>query len=468
MYFQLPELGEGVYEAELVTWQVKPGDIVKRGQTLMEVLTDKATMEVPAPFAGTIQKLSAEPGQPLKIGDIVLTYETKEREPEPEKQPVRKPAKVATAAEAEEAPEESEKPRERKPVKAVPSEAEDEEPEKPRERKAVKPVPTEAEEEQPEEPRERKAIKPTPVLAKNGPSVAAGAPVRAAPSVRLMARKLGIDISHISGSGPDGRILIEDLSRQISLPDGGRRVRAEAPRADYGKPGQRIKFVGIRRKIAEHLVRSEHTIPHYSYVDECDVSELVRLREGLREPFRRAGVKFTYLPFVIKAAVEALQEVPLVNASLDEQAGEIILHDRYHVGIAVATANGLIVPVVHDADKKGLRQIAHELERLSDEARTGKSKREDLMGGTFTITNTGNIGGLFATPIIHLPQVAILGIGKIVKRPVFDAAGQVRSADMVYLSFSFDHRVVDGAVGAVFGNAVKKRLENPVEMLIPA
>src|SRR6516162_5483618 len=311
MEFKLPELGEGVYEAELVTWQVKPGDIVKRGQTLMEVLTDKATMEVPAPFAGTIQKLSAEPGQPLKIGDIVLTYETKEREPEPEKQPVRKPAKVATAAEAEEAPEESEKPRERKPVK---------------------PVPTEAEEEQPEEPRERKAIKPTPVLAKNGPSVAAGAPVRAAPSVRLMARKLGIDISHISGSGPDGRILIEDLSRQISLPDGGRRIRPEAPRADYGKPGQRIKFVGIRRKIAEHLVRSEHTIPHYSYVDECDVSELVRLREGLREPFRRAGVKFTYLPFVIKAAVEALQEVPLVNASLDEQAGEIILHDRYHVG----------------------------------------------------------------------------------------------------------------------------------------
>src|SRR6516162_11795358 len=228
MEFKLPELGEGVYEAELVTWQVKPGDIVKRGQTLMEVLTDKATMEVPAPFAGTIQKLSAEPGQPLKIGDIVLTYETKEREPEPEKQPVRKPAKVATAAEAEEAPEESEKPRERKPVKAVPAEAEEEEPEK---------------------PRERKAVKPAPVLAKNGPSVAAGVPVRAAPSVRLMARKLGIDISHISGSGPDGRILIEDLSRHVQ-PGGARRQSPDGPPGDYGKPGQRIKFVGVRRKIA--------------------------------------------------------------------------------------------------------------------------------------------------------------------------------------------------------------------------
>ncbi|HMF19581.1 MAG TPA: 2-oxo acid dehydrogenase subunit E2, partial [Gemmataceae bacterium] len=251
-------------------------------------------------------------------------------------------------------------------------------------------------------------------------------------------------------------------------PGAARRESRDGPPADYGKPGQRIKFVGVRRKIAEHLVHAKQTIPHYSYVDECDVSELVRLREGLREPFQRAGVKITYLTFLVKAAVAALQEVPLVNSSLDEQAGEIVLHDRYHIGVAAATPSGLMVPVVHDADKKNLLEIAREVERLSGEARSGKSKREDLMGGTFTITNIGNIGGLLSTPIIHHPQVAILGIGKIAKRPVFAADGQIRPADLVYLSFSFDHRVVDGAVGAVFGNAIKKSLENPVAMLMPS
>ena len=438
MEFKLPELGEGVYEAELVTWQVKAGDAVKRGQTLMEVLTDKATMEVPAPFAGTIQKLNVEPGQTIKVGDVILDYQgTGEREPEKAKE--RKTAKTAPTPEAEEREEEPEKPRERKPAKtAVPAAA--------------------------EEQKERQPTVAVPVITKNGPSV--GVPVRAAPSVRLMARKLGIDISHIPGSGPDGRILIEDLSRHVQ-PGAARRKSADGPPGDYGTPGQRIKFVGVRRKIAEHLVHAKQTIPHYSYVDECDVSELVRLREGLREPFQRAGVKITYLTFLVKAAVAALQEVPLVNSSLDEQAGEIVLHDRYHIGVAAATPSGLMVPVVHDADKKNLLEIAREVERLSGEARSGKSKREDLMGGTFTITNIGNIGGLLSTPIIHHPQVAILGIGKIVKRPVFAADGQIRPADLVYLSFSFDHRVVDGAVGAVFGNAVKKSLENPVAMLMP-
>lgn len=466
MDFKLPELGEGVYEAELVSWQVGPGDAVKRGQTLMEVLTDKATMEVPSPFAGTIAKLTAEPGQAIKVGDTILSYQEAGARQE---QPERKPAKVAATSEEEDEEEKPEKPTERKPAKAATAQEEEEQPEKPKERKPAKAAPAPQDEEvqeQPGKPTERKPARPMPVVTKNGPSIAAGVPVRAAPSVRLMARKLGIDISHIHGSGPEGRVLIEDLSSHVQ-PGGERRESPDGPPADYGKPGQRIKFVGVRRKIAEHLVNAKHTIPHYSYVDECDVSELVRLREGLREPFQAKGVKITYLAFVIKAAVEALKEIPLVNASLDEQAGEIVLHDRYHIGIAAATPNGLIVPVVRDGDKKNLLEIAREVERLSNDARTGKSKREDLLGGTFTITSVGNIGGLFSTPIIHHPQVGILGIGKIVKRPVFDAAGQVQAADMVYLSFSFDHRVVDGAVGAVFSNAVKKRLEKPIGMLMP-
>src|SRR5205823_5792588 len=219
----------------------------------------------------------------------------------------------------------------------------------------------------------------------------------------------------------------------------------------------------LRRTIAERMVLSKRTIPHYTYVDECDVSEMVRLREGLRG----AKAKVTYLAFVVKAAVAALKEVPLVNATLDEAKAEIVLHDRYDIGIAVAAPAGLMVPVVRDADKKELFQIAREIERLSDDARAGKSKLEDLRGSTFTVTSIGSIGGLFATPVINPPEVGILGIGKVVKRPVYDDAGNIRPAHLVYLSLSLDHRVVDGAVGAVFGNAVIRQLQNPVGLLVP-
>jgi len=282
-----------------------------------------------------------------------------------------------------------------------------------------------------------------------------------------MARKLGIDLAGIDGSGPQGRILVEDLTRH--LPSGVRERPAErdTPRFDYGTPGTRIKLAGVRRKIADHMVAAKRTIPHYSYVEECDVSELVRLRDGLRQAYERKGVHLTYLPFLIKAVVGALKDVPLVNASLDESAGEIVLHDKCHIGIAAATPAGLIVPVVRDADQKDMLELAREVDRLSAEARAGKTRLEDLRGGTFTITSIGNIGGLFATPIINHPEVGILGVGRIVKRPVFDDKGQVRPADMVYLSFSFDHRVLDGAIGAAFGNAVLRRLQNPVAMLVP-
>lgn len=420
MDFQLPELGEGVYEAELIAWKVKPGDRVKRGQTLMEVMTDKATMEVPAPFAGTITGLSAQAGEQLRIGQVVLSY---------------------AAAESRKGNGEPPKP-----------EAEPPHPE------AASPRPSFA-------VRESAASRP----AHAADAARAALAVKAAPSVRLMARKLGIDLAQVRGSGPHGRILIEDLSRLIEVP--GRRPEAEGaaaaePMLDVGKPGTRVKLAGVRRKIAEHLVQSKRTIPHYSYVDECEVSELVRLREALRETAGRRGIKLTYLAFFVKAAVEALREVPLVNSTLDEQAGEIVLFDRYHIGVAVATPAGLMVPVIHDADQKDLWQVAREIERLSGEARAGKVKLEDLKGGTFTITSIGNIGGLISTPVINHPQVGILGIGKVVKRPVYDAAGQLRPADIIYLSFSFDHRVLDGAVGATFGNALIRRLQNPAALLV--
>jgi pyruvate dehydrogenase E2 component (dihydrolipoamide acetyltransferase)/2-oxoisovalerate dehydrogenase E2 component (dihydrolipoyl transacylase) len=422
MDFALPELGEGVYEAEFVSWRVKVGETVKRGQTLMEVLTDKATMEVPSPFAGTISSLNLEPGQPVKVGDIVLSYE-------PAGQSIPDRAAPATTQEQQ-----------RQEARAASTAS------------AVAPVAS--------------------AVQVNGGGTEVSRRIKAAPSVRLMARKLGIDLAQITGSGPDHRVLLGDLSRHLeAITRQGKAAAAPQPAApalNYGTPGGKIKMQGLRRKIAEQMVQSKRTIPHYAYVDECDVTELVRLRQSLKDGAARLGIKLTYLPFVVKAVVAALKEVPLVNSRLDESAGEIVLHDRYHIGVAVASPQGLFVPVVHDADQKSIWQIATELERLSNEVRTGKIRREDLRDGTFTITSIGGIGGLISTPVINYPEVGILGIGKIVKRPVYDATGNLRPADLVYLSFSFDHRVVDGAVGAVFGNAVIEQLRNPAAMLLTA
>jgi 2-oxoisovalerate dehydrogenase E2 component (dihydrolipoyl transacylase) len=408
MNFPLPELGEGVYEAELVAWHVKPGDTVKRGQSLAEVLTDKASMELPAPFRGTIGELRVQPGDTMKVGNVILTYE-------PQASGGRQPAESAATQDADGAT--------REPRRAE-------------------------------------------VAASSRQRVTTpAASIRAAPSVRQMARELGVDLSTVRGTGPGGRILVKDLSRQIAPATAKPRTAATA--LDLGKPGTRIKLAGVRKKIAEHMVLAKRTIPHYGYVDECDLTELVRVRESLRETFEKASIKLSYLPFLVKAVVAALKEVPIVNASLDEQAGEIVLHDRYHIGIAVAAPQGLIVPVVHDADRKDIMQLARQIERLSREARAGKAKLEDLRGGTFTITSIGSVGGLISTPIINHPEVGILGVGKIVKRPVYDAAGNLRPAELVYLSFSFDHRVVDGAIGAVFGNAIIRRLLRPAALLLP-
>jgi 2-oxoisovalerate dehydrogenase E2 component (dihydrolipoyl transacylase) len=393
MDFALPEIGEGVYEAELTAWSVGIGDVVKRGQKLMEIMTDKAAMEVPAPFNGAISALRAEPGQKIKVGDIVLIYAGAEQ-PAAAKPPAKgRPAKPVTS---------------------------------------------------------------------NGPSAInpmKRLPVKAAPSVRQMARKLGVDLAGVHGSGPEGRILIEDLASRLQAPV------ARSP--DYGTPGTRIKFQGLRRKIAEHMVVAKRVIPHYSYIDECDVTELVKLRDNLKAVYAHAGAKLTYLAFIVKAVVHALKEVPLVNASLDEATNEIVFHDRYDIGIAVSTPGGLIVPVIRDADKRNLGGVAREIERLSNDARAGKQRLDDLRGGTFSVTSLGNVGGLISTPIINHPEVGILGVGRISKRPVFDADGQVRPADLVYLSLSFDHRVVDGAVGAAFANAVIGRMRNPALLLLP-
>ncbi|QVL34775.1 2-oxo acid dehydrogenase subunit E2 [Telmatocola sphagniphila] len=407
MNFPLPQIGEGLYEAELVRWLVKVGDIVKPGQSLMEVMTDKATMEVPAPFKGKISSLSAEPGSKIKVGQVILDYESDGSASSPPEPLANQSIEQSSSA-----------PLPEKNNTAV-----------------------------------REAVRSSRNIA-------------AAPSVRYLARKMGINLAEVIGSGPAGRILIDDLSRILQSNKTVERKKPSSPNLDLGTPGTTVKLAGLRRKIAEHLSHSKKIIPHYSYVEECDVSELVRLRKSLREPLLEKNIKLTFLPFFVKAAAMALKQVPIVNSSLDDETETIRFHASYNIGIAVATPNGLIVPVIKDADKKDALTIAREIDALSESARQGKVKVEDLKGGTFTVSSVGNIGGLISTPIINHPEVGILGIGKISKRPVYDEDGKLKPAEMVFLSFSFDHRVVDGAIGAMFANKLIDALQKPAIMLI--
>jgi pyruvate/2-oxoglutarate dehydrogenase complex dihydrolipoamide acyltransferase (E2) component len=417
MDFRVPELGEGIYEAELVEWAVAPGDVVRHGQSLAEVMTDKATMELPAPFSGTIDELKISAGEKFQIGQVVLTYSSSD-------------VAIADAV--------AEKPQEQLDEQ-VGSAA------------SLAAAPT-------------RAASSTESPGGNGPVRS----VRAAPSVRRMARSLGIDLAQVRGSGRGGRILIDDLTTLVTTreSDSTTPQPAATPPLPVGHPGERIKVVGLRRTIAEHMLTAKRSIPHYSYVDECDVSRLVQLRESLKDAMLSRGIRLTYLAFVVKAVVQALKTVPIVNSSLEEELGEIVLHDRYHVGIAIATAKGLTVPVIHHADRHTVAGLAKEIQRLGDAARADQLRVDELRGGTFTVSSVGNVGGLISTPIINYPEVGILGLGKVVKKPVYNELGAIVPAELIYLSFSFDHRVIDGAVGAMFGNAVKDQLSNPAALLI--
>ena len=419
MDFALPPVGEGLIEVELVRWMVQPKEAVRRGQSLVEVMSDKATMEVSADFTGTITETIAEAGSKIQVGQVLLNY-TPEGEATEEVHP------------------------------AIPGRM----------------------------PIIRGELSGL-LQSTNGKHDAIAAPVKqlasavqhpAAPSVRHMARKLGLDLAQVKGTGPAGRILHDDLAKHIqtlAARDATPPIQTARILFDTGTPGTRMKLTGLRRKIAEHMTASKHNIPHYSYIDECDLGDLVRIRGQLKDKFAKAGVKLTYLPFFVKAVARAMKEIPIVNATFDTASQELTMHDTYNIGIAVATPTGLIVPVLKDADKKDIAAIATEIDRLGSDARAGKAKLDDLKGGSFTLTSVGNIGGLISTPIINAPEVGIMGIGKIVTRPVYDKEGEIVPAEMVYLSFSFDHRVVDGAVGATFANSVIHQMQHPAALLLP-
>jgi 2-oxoisovalerate dehydrogenase E2 component (dihydrolipoyl transacylase) len=288
----------------------------------------------------------------------------------------------------------------------------------------------------------------------------------AAPAVRKLARELGVDLFHVRGSGDAGRIRREDVQRVAGSAQAGGAPGARLGRAIVtSAEDERIPLRGLRRVIADHMVHSKHTAAHTLHVDEADLTELVAMRARAKEKAAAAGVKLTYLPFFVKAVTGALKRHPFMNASLDDAKNEIILKKRYNIGIATNTDDGLVVPVIHDADRQTIFELAAQIALLADKARHGKLAHDDITGGTFTITNVGSVGGLFTFPVINYPEVGILGTHSIQERPVV-RDGQIVIRSMMYLSISFDHRVVDGALAALFVKDVAQSLEHPDLMLM--
>ncbi|MFB0544554.1 MAG: dihydrolipoamide acetyltransferase family protein [Asgard group archaeon] len=416
--FKFPDVGEGIEEGEVKNWLIKEGDNVKEDQALVEVETDKAVVELPSPYSGTVAKLHFNEGDIVKVGEVLITI----AEPGEEvKIPEKKPAAVAVVGELEEAPPEEE-------VKV----------EKPAVEAKVAEIP------------EKKIL--------------------ATPAVRKLAKELGVDLALVEGTGPGGRITKEDVEEFSKKPKVEKPVAVKITRKagiTYDMYGhiQRVPFKGIRRATAKKMTESWAKVPHVTHADEADVTELVKIRQKEKAKALEKGIKLTYLPFIVKAVVAALKEHPYVNSTIDEETQEIVLKQYYNIGIAVDTEEGLMVPVVKIADKKSVLKIAEEIQNLAELAASRKIDLADLKGGAFTITNIGVIGGTYATPIVNYPEAAILGVGKIHDKPVVKD-GEIVIRKIMGLSISFNHNIFDGAEAARFMNDVIKYLEDPYWMLI--
>ncbi|GLR52441.1 2-oxo acid dehydrogenase subunit E2 [Shinella yambaruensis] len=435
---KMPDVGEGVAEAELVEWHVKPGDPVREDMVLAAVMTDKATVEIPSPVNGTVLWLGAE------IGDTVAV-----------KAPL---LRIAVDGEGEsESVAESVKEEERQPLPS-PHRGEGA-------RRADEGVSLPS----PNEPSAPKEPSPSsdpsghllPAGEKGKASTAETRPL-ASPAVRLRAQEAGVDLRQVSGTGPAGRITHDDLDQFVAR--GAQPVAVAAGLAR--KTGtQEIKVTGLRRRIAEKMRLASARIPHITYVEEVDVTDLEDLRATMNAGRKPDQPKLTILPFLMRALVKTLGEQPGVNATFDDDAGIITRHSAVHIGIATQTPAGLTVPVVRHAEARSIWDSAAELTRLADAARNGTAAREELSGSTITITSLGALGGIVTTPIINHPEVAIVGVNKIVTRPVWDGS-QFIPRKMMNLSSSFDHRIVDGWDAAVFVQRIKALLETPALIFI--
>jgi pyruvate dehydrogenase E2 component (dihydrolipoamide acetyltransferase) len=450
--FKLPDIGEGVAEGEIVRWHVSPGDAVREDQILVEVMTDKATVEITSPKAGTVTELGGAVGQVVKVHGILVVLDLAGAAPAA---PAKKDEPAATA------------------VGDI-----------------------------------KDSLPGTDVIA--APAAAPSAPADdeylapdghalATPATRKLARDLGVDLTRVRPTGPNGRVLRDDVLATQGRPSAAPAPAPVAPpvaappvapppvarpaassagittrapvtiASPAARPGEvleeRVPLVGVRRKIADRMSLSKHTAAHFTFVEECDVGELKDLRARMKPRAEARGVKLTFLPFIVKAVVAALKKHPVLNSALDESTNELVYRKYYNIGVAAASDAGLIVPVVRHADQRSILDIAREIERLSNDVKAGKVRADDLQGSTFTVTSLGAQGGLFATPILNFPEVGILGVHQIKQKPVV-RDGQIVIGEVMLLSLSFDHRVVDGHVGAAFAYDVIRYLQEPDELLI--
>jgi 2-oxoisovalerate dehydrogenase E2 component (dihydrolipoyl transacylase) len=415
--FKMPDLGEGTVEAEIVAWHTKPGDSVNEDQVIVEVMTDKAAVEVPAPVSGRVVSITGNPGDKVAVGSPLIVFE------------------LAATAPA---------------MAAAPS-------------PSVAPSRTTAAAEPPAAP----AVAPSVSTASNGRQPPRGR-VMASPANRRRAREAGIDLSTIAGSGPGGRILSGDLVAAGGHLAGRQAgdVSAETSARETSAPTTEIKVIGVRRLIAERMSEAKRNIPHFAYVEEVDITELESLRQHLNAKIPKGEPGLTYLPLIVLALTRALESFPQCNVLYDAARGVLVRHRAVHVGIATQTPDGLKVPVVRNAQARSLWDLAADIRRVSERARSNKASREDLMGSTITVTSLGKLGGIASTPVINAPEVAIIGLNKAVDRPVVHE-GAVAVRRIMNLSSSFDHRFVDGYDAAAMIQALKDLLEHPAMIFIP-
>ncbi len=419
MDFRLPDLGEGIVEAEIVKWLVKDGDKVEEHEPIVELETAKAVVQVPSPKAGTVLKIFGSAGDKIHVGDVLCTIgeegETK---------------RVAAGVVGE--------------LETVPEEL-----------KFVAPEDRGGQE-------GARGGAPIGMTAKPIPfKKVAEASVAVLPAVRKLAQELGVDVSKVQGSGPDGRITEDDVARA----SGKVAKEAKGPTISFEKFGRvlKIPLKGMRKEIAVHLSESMRTAVQVTHMDYIDVTKLSDYRDKEKEEAEKRGVKLTFLPFVVKACVLALKAFPYVNSSLE--GDDIVIKQYYNIGIAVDTPAGLMVPVVKNANERTIYEIAREIYRVAELSRTREIQLKDLQGGTFTITNIGSLGGVFATPVINYPECAILALGRMADMAV-PIDGKIEVRKMLPVSLSFDHRIIDGALAAKFVNEIKRHLEDPDALLM--
>ncbi|RRV44029.1 dihydrolipoamide acetyltransferase family protein [Pseudomonas sp. p106] len=416
---KMPDIGEGIAQVELGEWFVKGGDVIPEDQVVADVMTDKATVEIPSPVSGKVLALGGQPGEVMAVGSELIRIEVEgsgNHVDVPQAKPVEAPAAPAAA-------------------KAEP-------------RVEPQPVASPA----------VSAHTAAPIVARQ-----ADEKPLASPAVRKRALDAGIELRYVHGSGPAGRILHEDLDAFISKPQSpaGQAPGGYAKRTD----SEQVQVIGLRRKIAQRMQDAKRRVAHFSYVEEIDVTALEALRQELNSKYGDSRGKLTLLPFLVRALVVALRDFPQINATYDDEAQVITRHGAVHVGVATQGDNGLMVPVLRHAEAGSLWGNAGEISRLASAARNNKASREELSGSTITLTSLGALGGIVSTPVVNTPEVAIVGVNRIVERPmVID--GQIVIRKMMNLSSSFDHRVVDGMDAALFIQAVRGLLEQPACLFV--